>query len=444
MKALTRVSPVRRARALCAAQSIAVLAAAIVIVASAEAEAKGGSSVSVSTSAGAVVSVVSGVVTIDNAGSKAVSVTSVRSSIEVRFASGVTPPPLPAGSASGWYLVASVNLPAPGAVAANGSRSVAFSIDTCAGGVPSFANAKDMRSAAVVSAGDTYTARSLTFALPAKCPVCGNGIVETGEQCDQGKNGAACCSPTCRFRADGTVCNDGDACTRSDQCQAGACVGGNPVVCSATDACHVAGVCNSTTGSCSTPAKPNGSPCNDGNACTQTDSCQSGFCLGGNPVVCSSAAQCQETSCDAATGTCAGRPKVDGSECMDGDACTVGDHCVAGACESGAARDCNDHLSCTDDVCEMATGCAHATAPCATCDAAECAACGVACDTAAEQCASNCWSGFWSCLNGCTTTYCAPFCQVDLGRCLESCPAMAICRSDCDAGNGCAAACTPL
>jgi len=37
-------------------------------------------------------------------------------------------------------------------------------------------------------------------------------------------------------------------------------------------------------------------------------------------------------------------------------------------------------------------------------------------------CADNCWSGFFQCLDGCTTTYCAPFCQVDLGACLNTCP----------------------
>jgi hypothetical protein len=33
----------------------------------------------------------------------------------------------------------------------------------------------------------------------------------------------------------------------------GACTGGNPVVCTASDVCHVAGSCDSTTGLCSNP-----------------------------------------------------------------------------------------------------------------------------------------------------------------------------------------------
>ncbi len=38
-------------------------------------------------------------------------------------------------------------------------------------------------------------------------------------------------------------------------------------------------------------------------------------------------------------------------------------------------------------------------------------------------CEDRCWNAFLSCLSHCTTTYCAPFCQVDLGRCFDFCPA---------------------
>src|SRR5258708_5908686 len=53
--------------------------------------------------------------------------------------------------------------------------------------------------------------------------------------------------------ADGAACDDGDACTQTDTCQAGACVGSDPVVCTASDACHLAGSCDPTTRSCSNP-----------------------------------------------------------------------------------------------------------------------------------------------------------------------------------------------
>mgnify|MGYP007099124517 CR=1 FL=1 len=67
-------------------------------------------------------------------------------------------------------------------------------------------------------------------------------------------------------------CNDGNACTQSDTCEAGACTGANPVVCSALDQCHDAGMCDPMTGVCSNPVKANGSACDDGNACT-IDAC---------------------------------------------------------------------------------------------------------------------------------------------------------------------------
>ena len=81
----------------------------------------------------------------------------------------------------------------------------------------------------------------------------------------------------------GAACNDGNRCTTIDACQAGACVGGNPVVCSALDQCHVAGVCNPATGRCSDPAAPDDTPCDDGDSCTRIDVCESGACTGGNP-----------------------------------------------------------------------------------------------------------------------------------------------------------------
>jgi hypothetical protein len=43
------------------------------------------------------------------------------------------------------------------------------------------------------------------------------------------------------------------------------------VTCTAVDQCHSAGTCNPATGVCSNPSKANGTSCNDGNACTQTD-----------------------------------------------------------------------------------------------------------------------------------------------------------------------------
>ena len=103
---------------------------------------------------------------------------------------------------------------------------------------------------------------------------------------------------------------DGNACTQTDTCQNGTCTGANPMTCPAPATCHVAGTCNPSTGVCSTPNATNGTTCNDGNACTQSDSCQNGTCTGTNPDFTTDKLNC---------GTC-------GHSCLGGD-------CVASVCQ---------------------------------------------------------------------------------------------------------------
>lgn len=81
-------------------------------------------------------------------------------------------------------------------------------------------------------------------------------------------------------RPNGAACDDGNACTRSDTCQAGACVGGDPVVCRPLDQCHIAGVCDPDTGDCSNPVAEDGTRCDDDNVCTTGDVCRAGVCVG--------------------------------------------------------------------------------------------------------------------------------------------------------------------
>ena len=98
-------------------------------------------------------------------------------------------------------------------------------------------------------------------------------------------------------------CDDGNACTQTDSCVTGMCVGSNPVQCSAIDQCHVPGVCDPGTGACSNPQAANGTSCDDGNACTQVDVCQTGVCTGGSPIQCP-VIPCQPEACDPSTGQC--------------------------------------------------------------------------------------------------------------------------------------------
>src|SRR5262249_9789834 len=119
--------------------------------------------------------------------------------------------------------------------------------------------------------------------------------------------------------ANGTTCSDGNACTQSDTCQAGACVGSNPVVCTAQDQCHQAGAGDPASGVCTNPALADGNSCNDGNACTQSDSCVAGACVGSNPVVCTAQDQCHQAgACDPTSGACTNPVVADGNSCDDG------------------------------------------------------------------------------------------------------------------------------
>lgn len=143
-------------------------------------------------------------------------------------------------------------------------------------------------------------------------------------------------SGTCKPRTGS--CDDGNACTQTDTCQSGTCVGSNPKVCSASDQCHTAGVCDTTTGDCTNPTKGNGQTCNDGNACTQSDACQSGVC-GGTALLCNSPPACKQvTTCSA--GSCnytqnfpdgsadtkcpSGKPYCSTGSCVQ---CTMDQHC---------------------------------------------------------------------------------------------------------------------
>jgi len=174
------------------------------------------------------------------------------------------------------------------------------------------------------------------------------------------------CNPTSGVcpnpnKPDGTACNDGNLCTQTDSCQSGTCVGANPIVCMPLDQCHNAGTCNQTTGMCSNPAQPNGTTCNDSNACTQTDTCQTGICTGANPVVCSALDQCHDVgTCNPANGVCSNPNKPDGTACNDGNLCTQTDSCQSGVCVGSNPVACN-----SPDQCHMLPGtCTPATGAC--------------------------------------------------------------------------------
>src|SRR5439155_7441432 len=139
---------------------------------------------------------------------------------------------------------------------------------------------------------------------------------------DQCHSAGTCTNGVCSNpnKSDGSACNDSNACTQSDICQQGVCIGANPVQCSALDACHDPGTCNPNTGTCTNPNKMDGAACSDNNACTNMDACKGGVCTPGSPVMCPPADQCHLAGvCDTTTGMCSNTPVPDGTACNDGD-----------------------------------------------------------------------------------------------------------------------------
>ncbi|WP_437927268.1 kelch repeat-containing protein [Sorangium sp. So ce291] len=178
-------------------------------------------------------------------------------------------------------------------------------------------------------------------AQPSECQsgVCADGVC-CNVACDAGPCDA--CSVAAGAATDGTcaaltgpACDDGSACTQADTCRAGVCVGENPVVCASPDPCHV-GVCDPATGACASVAQADGAPCDDADACTRTDTCQAGICTGVSSVVCAAPDACHLAGrCDPRTGACTHPAKPDGASCDDGT-CTDGVCAPQGAGGGGA------------------------------------------------------------------------------------------------------------
>lgn len=164
------------------------------------------------------------------------------------------------------------------------------------------------------------------------------------------------CSPATQ-KSDGETCSDGNACTESDTCQAGVCISGDPVVCAPAETCKLAGVCSPLTGTCSYDDEKNGTACTLTNLCDATPTCQAGTCTG-TPVVCPPIDQCHAAgTCDPGTGTCSQPAAAEGAACNDGNACTQADTCSDGTCSPGKAVVCTPLDACHDvGVCNTTDG----------------------------------------------------------------------------------------
>ncbi len=228
---------------------------------------------------------------------------------------------------------------------------------------------------------------------------------QTGTSCDDGEactHSDACKAGQCRGVAYGCddllACTD-DACLGDGACshtvEAGFCLIAG--VCRANgDESGPCLYCNPTLNQTAWTAR-DGTVCDDGEACTKEDRCDgtTGQCAG-TPYECDDGKWCTldaclgDGTCDASViaagaclidGACYGRgdedpqdpcrrcvpetsqtawtPRADGTACSDGDECTVNDRCEGGECVPGPARTCDDQSPCTEDRCDPQAGCIH-------------------------------------------------------------------------------------
>ncbi len=135
-------------------------------------------------------------------------------------------------------------------------------------------------------------------------PVCGNGRVELGEECDDG-NTSDCdgCSASCTTER----CGDGHLCGGEE------CDDGNDVPCDGCTACHV--------DACGDGVRCGGEACDTPVGCTTCDACAVPIC--GDGIVCPGE-ECDDgnlTACDGCTG-CALDRCGDGTICAsEGETC---------------------------------------------------------------------------------------------------------------------------
>ena len=213
----------------------------------------------------------------------------------------------------------------------------------------------------------------------------------TQDSCDPGSGQ---CSNT-PGPLNGTSCQDGHFCTTDDKCTGGTCVGKLRDCAQVADECNL-GLCDEAANACvKNPTNEgqacssdgivctddlcvggtcqhiaNSAPCDDGELCTHSDSCNGGFCFG-VVYTCSDGLACTSDQCDGAGlceflpdgsscvigGVChakgaskPGQPCLvcdpdanpsswsvapAGSACEDGDSCTTGDSCLGEVCVPG-------------------------------------------------------------------------------------------------------------
>lgn len=180
---------------------------------------------------------------------------------------------------------------------------------------------------------------------------CGNGqcLHGTPPSCVDG-NG--CTVDICNVTLDactntpntGLQCGLADQCVFSSQCSAqGTCDLVDVVNCPAsTNQCKILTGCDPLTG-CVYSNLPDGISCVSSNPCATQSACRQGTCEDLALKQCYALDQCHNPGqCDTLTGNCTNPPKPDFSPCDDQIGCTAGDACVNAQCQSGQLSYCDN------------------------------------------------------------------------------------------------------
>ncbi len=192
-----------------------------------------------------------------------------------------------------------------------------------------------------------------------------------------------CADPDC---PNGSACNDLNACSENDQCSNQTC-SAQPRVCATATQCFVsAGVCDPDGGLCRFDSTPDAG-CDDGRACTDNDTCEVDGGCGGTLRTCSA----PPNSCYQPVGAC--------SELLDGGCAYTPFPAGQGTCDDGNA--CNEN-----DTCDGAGGCQGLAPACPprVCHTTSAAAC-----TATDRCGFVALANGTPCAGGfCVAGACSP------------------------------------
>jgi hypothetical protein len=170
---------------------------------------------------------------------------------------------------------------------------------------------------------------------------------------------------------DGQSCFDGNPCSSGDRCRAGECAG-EAIDCSSWDLVCSQGMCDPETGACSFGPSMS-QTCDDANACTVDDRCNADGLCDGSPAAagttCNDFNDCTGTAdksdaCDGARTCTPGGSLPMGTTCNDDNECTNNDRCnSSGRCRGANVREgqacetaCASNTTCQSGDCKPPSG----------------------------------------------------------------------------------------